>query len=321
MRGRWVSLISLGMVLALAGTVFVQRQNILDWAQLYDYTAPANVAQLAADDGLTSKARRLFYVNHPSVTATKSFTDHCPVGDEKTVVLGCYLGNGRGIYVYAVTDPRLEGVEQVTAAHEMLHAAYRRLSGGERKRVDAMLTDYYEHDLTDQRIKDTIEAYKKSEPLDIVNEMHSVFGTEVDHLPAGLEQYYKQYFVDRSKVTAYTASYQGEFTSRQRAVADYDAQLKTMSAQITANEAQLDVQKKSLESQNAQLQAQRSSGQIGPYNSGVVSYNRAVNTYNALLANTKSLINQYNDMVAKRNAIALEEQQLAQELSASSLPQ
>jgi hypothetical protein len=320
MKTKQVQILLLVLLLGFTGTLLVERQAALDWLRLRGYTAPVTVAQLATDDTMTSSARHLFYVNHPDVTTGSDFTSHCPSGGEKTVVLGCYLGNDIGIYVYAVSDARLNGVEQVTAAHEMLHAAYRRLSHSERTKVDAMLMDYYEHGLTDQRVKDTVDAYKQSEPNDVVNEMHSIFGTEVADLPAPLEQYYQKYFTDRSKVTAYTASYQGEFTTRQDQVAAYDAQLKTMKQQISDSETQLNRDKAALDAQNTGLQNERSSGQIAAYNSGVAGYNRAVDAYNTLLAGTKDLISQYNSIVDKRNAVALEEQQLSKELSASSLP-
>jgi hypothetical protein len=312
---------TLVLVVGLAGAVLLGRQAIQDAVRLHGYTAPPVVSDLATDDTMTAKARHLLYVNHPAVTSGSDFTGHCPAGDEKTVVLGCYTGNDNGIYVYQVSDARLNGVEQVTTAHEMLHAAYRRLSSAQRKQVNAWLMDYYQHDLTDQRIKNTIAAYQKSEPNDVVNEMHSVFGTEVADLPAPLENYYKQYFQDRAKVTAYTASYQAEFTGRQQQVADFDAQLKALKPQIESGETSLNQQQASLSAQNQQLQAQRAAGQVAAYNTGVAGYNQAVQRYNSLLGSTKSLISQYNDIVAKRNSLALEEQQLAQELSASSLPQ
>lgn len=320
MKSKRFQVVILVVILALIGGVFFEHQAFLDWLRLRNYNAPQAVASLATEDTMTDHARRLFYVNHPDITKSTAFTKNCPAGGEKTVVLGCYVGNDQGIYIYAVDDARLNGVEQVTAAHEMLHAAYRRLSTSERNRIDAMLTDYYEHDLTDQRIKDTIAAYKKSEPNDVVNEMHSVFGTEVASLPTGLEQYYKQYFTNRSAVTTFTADYQNVFTSRQQQVAAYDTQLNSLKEQIDANEAALTSQKASLDSQSQQLQAYRSSGQIATYNAHVPSYNQAVAGYNALLTDTKSQISQYNDIVEKRNAIALEEQQLAGELSSNSLP-
>lgn len=306
------------LLVALAG-LLLKQQALRDWWRLRNYTAPAAVAQLASDDTMTAEGRHLLYVNHPLIATGSVFTSHCPAGGEKTVVLGCYVGADGGIYIYQVSDPRLSGVEQVTAAHEMLHAAYRRLSNSERSKVDAMLTDYYEHGLADQRIKDTIAAYKQSEPHDVVNEMHSVFGTEVASLPAPLEAYYKQYFTNRAAVTGFTAQYQGEFTSRQNQVTAYDAQLKDLKQQIDAAEAQLKQQRADIDSRAAQLQADQSSGQIAAYNAAVPGYNQAVNAYNALLTTTKNQISQYNDIVSSRNNIALEEQQLASELSAGSL--
>lgn len=320
MRTKRVQIGVLIVLLALLAGIGWQRQAIADWLKLRGYTPPPAVATLASDDTMTPAARHLFYVNHPDITKGSAFTANCPAGSEKTVVLGCYIGGDQGIYIYAVSDSRLDGVEQVTAAHEMLHAAYNRLGGNERRHVDNMLLDYYEHGLTDQRVKDTIAAYKKSEPNNVANEMHSVFGTEVADLPSGLETYYRQYFTDRAQVATYTARYQGEFTSRQQQVAAYDAQLKSLKTQIDNSEASLRQQRASLDGQSQQLQTYRNNGQIAAYNAAVPAYNQAIDRYNASLTATKKLINQYNDIVSARNAIALEEQQLASELSANSLP-
>jgi uncharacterized protein YdaU (DUF1376 family) len=319
-RSKKTRLVTLLVLVVAALVLQTQRQPLLDWWHLRGYDAPAAVAKIATEDTMTAKAKQLLYVNHPKITNGSDFTKNCPKGGEKTVVLGCYLGNDGGIYIYAVSDARLNGVEQVTAAHEMLHAAYRRLSTPERTKVDAELMDFYKHDLTDQRIKDTIAAYQKSEPNDVVNEMHSVFGTEVANLPAALTKYYAQYFTDRSVVTGFTASYQAEFTGRQAQIAAYDTQLSGLKAQIDANQDILDNQRSALDTQSARMDSERSSGQISAYNADVDTYNAAVNSYNALLGTTRAQINQYNDIVAKRNAIALEEQQLASELSSSSLP-
>jgi uncharacterized protein YukE len=319
-RSKKTRLLTLLVVVGVAAALQLGRQSILDWWRLRSYAAPSTVARLATQDTMTSKARHLFYVNHPLITNGSAFTKNCPKGGEKTVVLGCYIGNDNGIYVYAVSDVRLDGVEQVTAAHEMLHAAYRRLSSSERTKVDAELIDYYKHDLTDQRVKDTIAAYQKSEPNDVTNEMHSVFGTEVAHLPASLSNYYAQYFTNRGAVTGFTASYQAEFTGRQSKITAYDTQLTTLKQQIDQNQTDFNAQKAALDTQSARMDAEKSAGNIAAYNAEVNSYNQAVNTYNTLLETARNEINQYNDIVNQRNALALEEQQLASELSSSSLP-
>jgi hypothetical protein len=294
------------------------RQNIYDWWRLRDYQAPAGILTLADEDSMTAYATKIFKVNHPSIQNKSQFNASCPNdGGEQTIVLGCYHSNQAGIFLLSVSDPRLDGVEQVTAAHEMLHAAYDRLSGSERNKVDSMLMDYYNHDLHDQRILNTIAAYKKTEPNAVVNEMHSVFGTEVANLPAPLEQYYQKYFTDRQKITQYAATYEAEFTSRQQQVFQDDAQLATMKAQISSLEATLNDQLNSINSQQSQLNSYKNSGNIGAYNAGVPGYNQLINTYNSEVATLKSLIDNYNALVDTRNSIALTENQLYQELSGS----
>ncbi|HEY5152347.1 MAG TPA: hypothetical protein VII55_00060, partial [Candidatus Saccharimonadales bacterium] len=203
-----------------------------------------------------------------------------------------------------------------TAAHEMLHGAYDRLSGPEKAKVDTMLLDYYNHDLTDQRIRDTIAAYRKTEPHDVVNEMHSVFGTEVANLPAGLQQYYTRYFTDRSKVTDYAAQYQAVFTSRQAAVTQDDARLSALKQQIDSAEADLKNKLAAIQSGQSNLNALRGSGDVRGYNAGVPSYNALIDNYNTEVSGLQNLVSQYNSLVASRNAVALEEDQLAKELTA-----
>src|SRR5438045_4204235 len=106
--------------------VYLERQNVYDWWRLRNYVVPSNVAALADDTTMDPLARKIFYVAHPALQERDTFRANCTV-DEKTIVLGCYR-SGIGIFVYDVNDPRLNGILQVTAAHEMLHAAYERLN-------------------------------------------------------------------------------------------------------------------------------------------------------------------------------------------------
>ncbi len=307
--------------LGLLGWAVFNRQNIFDWWQLQHYQAPVAVSELAVQDTLTDYAHKVFYVNHPSIDDKTTFASKCPNnGGEQTIVLGCYHGDQAGIFLLSVSDPRLNGVEQVTAAHEMLHAAYDRLSGSNRKQVDAWLMDYYQHSLHDKRILDTIAAYKKSEPNDWVNEMHSVFGTEIAGLPQNLETYYQRYFTDRSQVTKFAANYQAEFTSRQAAVARDDAQLARLKAQITALEADLKGRQAQINSEQDRLVELRNSNNIRAYNAGVPAYNQSVDAYNVEVNELQTLIDQYNQLVTSRNATALEQNQLVKELTTKVAP-
>jgi hypothetical protein len=317
--GSLALLISLLLIIAGMVAVVYNRQNILDWYKLQNYTAPTTISTLASQDTMTDYARRVFYVNQPKIDNAAVFVKDCPNdGGEQTIVLGCYHGGQNGIFLLSVSDPRLSGVQQVTAAHEMLHAAYARLSSSERKKVDGWLLDYYNHGLTDARVKATVDAYKKSEPHDVVNEMHSIFGTEVAALPANLEQYYTKYFVRRAAVTDFAAAYQAEFTNRQNEVARDDAQLAIMKAQIDALQSSLAAQLVQINTQRARLDSLQNQGDIAAYNAAVPSFNQLVDSYNAQLNKLRTLINDYNQLVSTRNSIAVQEDQLVKELSSPS---
>lgn len=316
-RKRRTGKISWLLVAALfAGMFLTQNQSVADWWKLRGYDPPAAISELAADTTMTDKARHLFYLNHPEIAAKESFAKQCPSGTEKTIVLGCYKSGERGIFVLVVTDKRLDGVEQVTAAHEMLHAAYERLSGGDKKHVDELLEDFYKNGLKDQRVKDILKSYEQTEPGQQFNEMHSIFGTEIKSLPPELEGYYQQYFSDRAKVAGYAADYQSAFTSREAQIKKDDAQLASWKKQIDANELSLEARQAELENMRAQM-AQYRRSDTGAYNALVGPYNAKVEAFNALLNDTKALIIQYNQLVKTRNDIALETTELQKALSGS----
>jgi uncharacterized protein YukE len=284
------------MVAAGYGVV-VYRQNILDWWTLRGYTPPANIVQIADQDTMVGRGRDLFYVSQPQIEGSEAFNQHCSRTGEKTVVLGCYFA--QRIYVYDVTDPRLEGVKQVTAAHEMLHAAYERLDAGEKSRVNAMLQAQLPH-VTDDRLKGLIAIYSESEPGELLNEMHSILGTEYSNLSPELEVYYKQYFSDRSKVVVYATTYQAAFTASQAKITQLQTQLDALKKQIDANTDQLNQQKAELDAESAQLNTLRGSNPAA-YNQVVPSYNARARAYNNLVVVTRNLIEQYNALVTEHN--------------------
>lgn len=313
--------VSFCCVVAIPAFVLSNAQNIVDWWRLRNYTPSGRIISLADQTTMSSTAQRLFYVNKPQLLTGSSFSSNCTIDAEKTVVLGCYLSGDRGIYLYDVSNERLRGVVETTAAHEMLHAAYARLSDKEKQRIDRMLDNFYRHGLRDDRVRQTIDAYRQSEPYELRNEMHSIFATEVVTLPPGLESYYKSYFDNRGTVVAMAARYQAEFTSRRNQAAAYDAQLAALKKEIDANQATSTVRLQALNRDNTRMQALQRAGETTAYNRLVDTYNASVQSYNALLVTLRSQIEAYNQIVEKRNAIALEERALAQALTNQAIEQ
>ena len=292
-------------------------QDIRDWWILRGYVPSAEVANIASSTTMTDYGKHLFYVYDPQIETSTSFNQHCTIA-EASIVLGCY--NGVGIYVYDVTDPRLNGVHEVTAAHEMLHAGYDRLSDSERKSVDAMTSAVFAN-LQDERIKSVIESYRSRDPSVVPNELHSILGTEVRNLSPELEKYYQKYFTDRLAVVGYSEGYEQVFVDYKNKVAAYDVQLSELKSNIFSMETDLKSRASDLTSEKAQLDALYRAKNYEAYNSMVPGYNSAVSSYNSDLATYKSLIEQYNQIVEKRNALTVDQNSLVQALDshASSL--
>jgi hypothetical protein len=299
--GLWI--VSLLWLVAV-GLLLVNRQSLIDWWRLRGYVPPAAVVQLANEDTMNSYTRHLFYLNRPELLpSVDSFREHCPE-NENTIVLGCYHPDQEGIFIYNVSDPTLAGVQQVTAAHEVLHAVYARLSNSARATLDGELTNYYQHGLTNPLVKAEVKLYQQTEPGSVMDEMSCTFGTEIANLPAPLEAYYSHYFNHRATIVAYEQQYQAAFSSRQATILQDDSQLNTLKNKITNMEAQLKSTLSTMSAQLANLNSLRSNGSLAAYNQGVPSYNSAIDAYNANVQTVEQLVSQYNQLVAARNQVA-----------------
>lgn len=299
---------------ALLIVALVNRQSIYDWYILQRYEPSSVISRLTTETQMSEYARKLFYVTKPQLLDSVSFNEKC-TDFEETIVLGCY--DGIGIYIFDVNDARLEGIEQVTAAHEMLHVGYERLSNSKRTEINALLDIQFKK-ITDQRILKNIEAYRKKDPSVVYNEMHSIFGTEVDVLDPELETYYQQYFNDRKKVVSFSLAYEKVFNDLKNRVEDLDKKLANLKRQIEDLEQDLKNEAERLSSWSSRLNQLRDNNDISRYNSQVNSYNTAVYSYRDKLSQERSLIDQYNTIVSERNNLALQQSKLYKSIDSNS---
>jgi uncharacterized protein YukE len=320
--GRLVGgLAALTVIILLILGIF-NMQAVEDWLRLRNYSPPGAITKLAKADTMTDQAKHDFYVTHPELlNDNTSFRQSCP-GFEQTIVLGCYhSGFNSSIYIYNVQDKRLDGVVEVTAAHEMLHSAYDRLGPKDKQHINALLNDFYANDLHDQRVQDTIDSYKKTEPDDVLNEMHSIFGTEIANLSGELETYYSRYFNDRSQVADFADNYASEFSSRSEKIKQYEKDLGSLKETIENQEAELDSQLSQIKSERQRMNQLRASGQGEEYNAAVPGFNAMVNDYNSGIGELQADISHYNQLVAAHNALAEELSGLYKSLDTSLAPQ
>jgi hypothetical protein len=307
------------ILLGVFALVWHEQLAIYDWWRLIGYTPPPQVVQLADQTTMTPYARRLFYVYHPQLEGNTAFNHDCSVTPQ-VIVLGCTV-SFQGIYLYNVQSPQLNGLEQTTAAYEMLHVGYSRLSIAQRVRIDSLVMQAYKvAAVTDPQLVQEEQSYLKTEGAGAVaNELHSMMGTEVAVLPPALEVYYSQYFTDRQAILAYKNEYESVFTARQDAVQSDDEELARWKTLIAQDENEISSENGSLNGQYAELKALIASNQVAEYNAGVAGYNAAVARETDLSSQTQSLISQYNDVVAERNDIALQVDKLDQTISSQPL--
>lgn len=313
---------------ALTAAVFIgalffalQRDQVLDWWHLRGYDPPAAIAALADDTAMADHARNFFYVNKPTLDDREEFNNNCAGVIHEVAVLGCYLGDRHGIHIYKIDDDRWHGMKEVTAAHEMLHQAYDRLSEDERWRINELLLDFHENGQYDQDIRDKIELYSSQGWDVVVNEMHSIFGTEAADLPDELEEYYSQYFTDRTKVLAFRASSWAAFNDYRSQIAGFDRRLAELKTRIDANQDLLSAQLRNLEERREQMEADLDADRVEQYNAAVPGFNAAVDEYNSLLSRTRSLVGEHNDIVRQRNAVAIVAEDLNAALDSRLTPQ
>jgi hypothetical protein len=287
------------------------EQDVRDWSKLLQYEAPPQVAKLATTTTMTDAARRLFYLNEPTIESQKSAQNLCK-GTEHTVVLGCYVPN-KGIFLQEVSDPRLQGVMEVTAAHEMLHAAYQRMSILEQTKLNKLLQAALQQ-LQNQRIKQLVEAYREQDPNVVNNELHSILGTEVRNLSPELEAHYRKYFTDRSTVVALSERYEGVFTTLRTKAKQLASQLAALKSAIENLETQVKSEEASISEDRSTIERERSANPDADYSARIASFNNRVQSFKELVARFNEQTNIYNQNLATYKSLALEEKSLVESL-------
>lgn len=208
--GLIVALVISAAILGFASWLFMNQRFVADQLSVWSYNAPENVQQIEERVDFTGKGRFYFYATQPEVASSDTFNQDCPRQETNSPILGCYA-SGR-IFIFDIKNEQLDGIKEVTAAHEMLHAVWERMSANEQKRVGSLLRSEYAK-LIDGELKDRMDYYARTEPGEFENELHSIIGTEFKNISPALESYYRQFFEDRQKVLALHAKYDALFKS------------------------------------------------------------------------------------------------------------
>ena len=187
--------------------VLTHPQRVTDQFTVWNYSADSTIEGYADRSTMTDEGRFLFFASRPEVAAAGAFDVHCSSQLEGVGILGCYQHADKRIYLFDVTDKRLDGTEEVVAAHEMLHAAWDRTSPEVQEQTAALLETAFAKQKKNKELVERIAAYEKRDPRSRIPELYAILGTEVPDLGSELEANYGRFFTDRSVVTdLHTAS-------------------------------------------------------------------------------------------------------------------
>lgn len=301
--------------------LWLNQQFVVDQISVWQYKPSAAIAQLADSSGMGDRGKFLFYASQPEIEGTQRFNQVCTRKEQHTAVLGCY--NGSKIFIYDVTDQRLNGIKEVTAAHEMLHAVYQRLSDNERQKLDSLLEQEFTKLENEPSYKDRMAFYAEHEPGERDNELHSMIGTEVKDISAELEQHYAHYFSDRAKVVTLHEKYQAIFTKLENESKALYAELQQLSQRIDTESEAYNVAVATLNKEIASFNTRATNGsftsqaQFDRERSRLVR--RAADLDNERDA-IRSLIASYETKREQYNAIADQSKQLVNSLDSNLAP-
>lgn len=278
-------------LLLFAGAIWVvlNRTYVVDQLTVWRYAPSSEIMSLATRSSMNDNGKFLFYASRPEVQERDAFNLACRKYTEKTAILGCYTG--RTIHLFNITDQRLEGIKEVTAAHEMLHAAYERLSDNERNHVNALI-DQASTQVNSPSIQRKLVLYETTEPGERYNELHSMLGSEASNLPAELETYYGQYFTNRLALVTLAERYETIFN-------ELEAQQKNLVSELNSLADEINADNASYESQFASLQSAVESFNTRARNGSFSSESQFNAERNRLIARQESLASFREGIIAK----------------------
>ncbi len=323
-HGGTVSLAATAVLLGLSLFLWLNHQYALDTVHFWTYQPSSAVASIVSRAGLSDAGTFALYAAQPSIDNSDKFNAECERIEKNTAILGCYV-NDR-IYLYDVTDQRLDGIKDVTAAHEMLHAVYQRMSADEKSQIDSLVDEEYKKLSADPEFTERMAFYARTEPGARNNELHSIIGTEVTDISPQLETHYRKYFTNRSKVVALHDGYRSVFTKLDDQANTLDIQLKQLYQKIQTDKAKHESDSAALDADKADLKQRAESGQISSqaqitqYNSEVQAVNRRVDALNQLRLSIKNEIEQYNLLSDQFNAIQTQTRNLNKSIDSTLAP-
>ena len=233
-----IALLALGALALQGGAAWgalwvVENQRMIkDQLVAHQFETPENISSYIDQAGLSDQGSLYLRTSLPRVVPAYEFDRYCTRNEPGIGVLGCYTTRDSRIYLYDVTDPRLESIEPVVAAHEMLHAVWFRKTSEERDALAPLLEEAYAALGPDHPLIERMASYEADDPASRLPELYSIIGTEIREIPEALEAHYAEYFANRALVVDLADRVYRVFDTLQAELEQLSNELSSRNAEI-----------------------------------------------------------------------------------------
>lgn len=308
----WVFLV---IIIVASAMIICNRDWIYDWYRGASYRPTEEMAGIRDELELTGQGRFLFDSAQPALNEANEFNNNCKTNESEAAVLGCYTE--KNIYIYNITASELDGIRELTTAHELLHAKWARMSDEEKIALVEPLTQVFE--ANQDFLANEIDQYDISEKQE---ELYVRAGTEVKNLPEQLEKHFAEIFKDQDAVVDFYDKYIAVFRRMKFEMEALMQEMQNIQAEITSKTAIYEAQYAQLE---ADIVSFNSCAEVaGCFGSESEFYARRTglvarqNELNMLNEEINGLIDIYNEKVELYNSDVTETYKLHDMMNSNS---
>lgn len=316
-----VELVILAVLVIAGGLIWINRQNFVDDLKALAYNPSAQMQSIEDKLELTSYGKQVLAATGAKLEDATAFNQSCDQAKEtNNPVLGCYSGGS--IFVYSVNSQKLNGIEETTSAHELLHAVYARMSSSERAMINKELEAAYQRVKTTE-LEQRMAYYQKAEPGQADNELYSILGTEFHTVGPELEKHYALVFKNRQALVNFHDQYSSVFASLSQQANSLRSQINSLADSINQRTTSYNVAIKQLNTDISEFNQKSSNG-------GYISQIQFTTDRNNLIARSDELdkqrqsiqadVDHYNVLTRQYNAIATETNDLNADINSSLAP-
>lgn len=235
-----LSIVAQSVLIASVGWAVANPRTVSDVLTVAQYDPTPAVSGYATRAAMSERGRFLFYASTPQVVLGDAFDGVCSRDEPDVGVLGCYtLADGR-IYLYDIANVELAEFEVVVAAHEMLHAAWDRMSADDQQALVDPLEEAFSTIEPQSELALRIASYEKADPASRIPELYAIIGTEFAVVPAVLEEHYATYFDDRAIVVSLWQQVEAIFVEIDEELNRLSGELDRLATEINTEQSAAD---------------------------------------------------------------------------------